>query len=133
VITKAGRLAVIHPAKLGEYRGRISAALALAHPDGPPRHPGPCSVGITYWIDRPAGHYRTGRNAHLLREGAPPRPTGHTTGDADKIARAALDAVTDSCVWHDDSQVVELYVSKLWTPSVPAVPAGLHLVIRALA
>ena len=92
----AGRLAVIHPAKLTEYRARISAALSLVHPDGPPRYAGPCGVSIVYWLDRPAGHYRTGRNAHLLRDDAPIRPIGHTTGDADKIARCALDAVTDS-------------------------------------
>ena len=40
VVTKAGRLAVIHPAKLTEYRARISAALSLTHPDGPPRYAG---------------------------------------------------------------------------------------------
>lgn len=39
-------------------------------------------------------------------------PTGARSGDVDKLARAALDALTDAGIWTDDARVVELIVTK---------------------
>lgn len=62
-----------------------------------------CDMIFTFM--RPRSHYRTGRNAHLLRDGAPARPDG--SPDLDKLARSACDALTDAGVWRDDARVVE--------------------------
>lgn len=65
---------------------------------------GPLAVSMVFTFDRPKGHYRTGRNAHLLRDAAPSRPAGMP--DLSKIARSTEDALT-GVVWKDDARVVE--------------------------
>ncbi|MEU8756265.1 RusA family crossover junction endodeoxyribonuclease [Streptomyces chartreusis] len=65
---------------------------------------GPLAVSMVFTFDRPKGHYRTGRNAHLLRDAAPTRPAG--TPDLSKIVRSTEDALT-GVVWKDDARVVE--------------------------
>lgn len=74
----------------------------------------PVSVKATFSFDRPAGHYRTGCNAHLLRDSAPAWPANKGSGDIDKCERAIYDALTDAGVWRDDSQVVENANRKVW-------------------
>ena len=73
---------------------------------------GAVAVSVTFMLPRPKGHYRTGRNAHLLRDGAPKRPAG--TPDLDKLVRAVLDGLTEGCAWKDDGQVVTLIAQKLY-------------------
>lgn len=75
---------------------------------------GPLAVDLTVILPRPKGHYRTGRNAHLLRDGAPVYPVGAQVGDVDKLARAVFDGLTDAGVWHDDVQVVTLTARKMY-------------------
>jgi Holliday junction resolvase RusA-like endonuclease len=65
---------------------------------------GPLAVAMTFTFARPKGHYRTGRNAHLLRDAAPTRPA--VFPDLSKIVRSTEDALT-GVVWHDDQRVVE--------------------------
>lgn len=72
----------------------------------------PVEVYIDFYFDRPATHYRTGRNAHLLRDNAPTRPSNVRSGDLDKLQRSCFDALTDAGVWKDDSQVVDVRASK---------------------
>ncbi len=73
---------------------------------------GPVTVTIDFYLPRPKGHYRTGRNAHLLRDGAPVYPAGRP--DLDKLARAVLDGITAGGAWKDDGQVAELTLRKLY-------------------
>ena len=73
---------------------------------------GPVRVRRWFLVRRPAGHYRTGRNAHLLRDSAPAFPATVKRNDIDKLARAVLDGITDGGAWTDDGQVVDLRVSK---------------------
>jgi Holliday junction resolvase RusA-like endonuclease len=65
----------------------------------------PVVVDMVFTFDRPGSHYRTGRNAHLLRDGAPARPD--VSPDLSKLARAVEDALTDARVWTNDARVVE--------------------------
>lgn len=65
---------------------------------------GPLVAAMTFAFARPKGHYRTGRNAHLLRDTAPTRPAGMP--DLSKLARSTEDALT-GVAWVDDSRVVE--------------------------
>jgi crossover junction endodeoxyribonuclease RusA len=73
---------------------------------------GAVQVNLTFKLIRPKGHYRTGRNAHLLRDGAPAYPAGKP--DIDKLARAVLDGLTAGGAWKDDSQVVVLACEKVY-------------------
>jgi Holliday junction resolvase RusA-like endonuclease len=67
---------------------------------------GPVHVDIVFIFPRPKHHYRTGRNAHLLRDTA---PTLHThKPDVDKLLRSTFDALTTAGVWKDDAQVAGL-------------------------
>jgi Holliday junction resolvase RusA-like endonuclease len=72
---------------------------------------GPLAVAMTFSFDRPKGHYRTGRNAHLLRAAAPHRPAGMP--DLSKLARSTEDALT-GVVWKDDARVVEYVALGKW-------------------
>lgn len=74
---------------------------------------GPVRVWLHFAFQRPTSHYRTGRNAHILKDNAPTYP-GRTCGDIDKLTRAVLDALTDAEVWVDDSQVVDVRARKFY-------------------
>jgi crossover junction endodeoxyribonuclease RusA len=71
---------------------------------------GPVCVSILFRLRRPQAHYRTGRNAHLLKDTAPRYPAGKP--DIDKLTRAVLDGLTEGGAFHDDAQVVSLGVDK---------------------
>jgi Holliday junction resolvase RusA-like endonuclease len=62
-------------------------------------------VVMVFTAVRPKAHYRTGRNAHLLRDNAPARPIGKP--DVSKLARSTEDALTTAGVWRDDARVAE--------------------------
>jgi Holliday junction resolvase RusA-like endonuclease len=82
-------------------------------------------VEIIVSLPRPKGHYRTGRNAHLLRDAAPSRPAG--VPDVDKLARAILDGLTAGGAWKDDSQVVDLAAAKFYCKPGEAAGAMIYL------
>lgn len=63
---------------------------------------------------RPKSHYGTGRNQNRLRPSAPDYCTSRALGDADKLGRAVLDALTAARVYIDDSQVVRIIADKGW-------------------
>ena len=79
---------------------------------------GRSALQFTFYFQRPKSHYRTGKNSHLLRAGAPHRPTTRSVGDTDKLLRdcAIPLSVTSggSCIV-DDSSVVWIYGQKDWT------------------
>jgi Holliday junction resolvase RusA-like endonuclease len=79
---------------------------------------GPLSLTMVFFLPRPRSHYRTGRNAHLLRDAAPARPAGKP--DLSKLARSTEDALTDAGVWADDARVVEYArLAKVWAGEDP--------------
>lgn len=81
-------------------------------------------------MPRPKSHYRTGRNAHLLRDSAPTAPAGKP--DVDKLSRAVLDAISSTkTVWGDDAQVTDLHAIKRYTEL--GEKPGCHIHIREVA
>lgn len=74
----------------------------------------PVGVEVTFALPRPKGHYGTGANQGHVKASAPDHATSHSTGDVDKLARLALDAIQDTDVLPDDSQVVELLARKAY-------------------
>lgn len=72
---------------------------------------GPVRVFATFRFVRPKSHFRTGRNAHQLRDDAPQFQTMHP--DLDKLQRAIGDSLTGQ-VLRDDKQIASWYVEKVY-------------------
>lgn len=78
---------------------------------GRPPLKGPLEIWVTFWIERPKYHYRTGKYSHLLRDDA---PAFHTVvPDTTKLLRAFEDALT-GILWVDDAQIHAQHVGKEW-------------------
>ncbi len=78
---------------------------------------GSVALSVVFRLARPRGNYRTGRNAALLRDGAPAWPGNKP--DIDKLLRSTMDALTDVGVWRDDCQVVDVTLSKVYADDQP--------------
>ena len=110
-------------AKVKPWRQDVRAAAieAAAHFDGPVR------LTVGFLLRRPASHYRTGKNAHLLRDAAPRHPGKKP--DIDKLLRSTLDGLGESGIWRDDAQVVRVRAEKLYADHEPV---GAHITIEPL-
>jgi len=97
-------------AKLKPWRQDVAGA-AVAAMNGSSPYSGPVSVKVMFFLPRPKSHYGTGRNSEHLKSAAPVAPA--VKPDVDKLTRAVLDALT-GIVFHDDSQVVDLYAHKVY-------------------
>jgi Holliday junction resolvase RusA-like endonuclease len=78
---------------------------------------GAIDVTFTFLVTRPKGHYRTGKNAGLLRDSAPKFPT--VKPDLLKLARGVEDAIT-GIIWRDDCLIVDEHLKKRYA-DVPGV------------
>lgn len=100
----AGSKGAAHERSIG------TAALAARTAAGEPVLRGVAiEVTMRFYMQRPKGHYGTGRNAGVLKDSAPLRPI--TKPDADKLERRVLDAMT-GIMYGDDGQVVDTHPSK---------------------
>ena len=103
---------------VGPWRDAVrTAAVDAANTAGWEPPDGPLTIQAIFTLPRPAGHYRTGRNQHILRDDAPTAPSARP--DLDKLIRSTLDALTDAGTIHDDANVFHLTAAKTY-------PAG-HL------
>jgi crossover junction endodeoxyribonuclease RusA len=105
--------------KVKPWRSDVKAAAehatgAVAHFDPWRPYNEPVHVTLEFRFPRPKAHYRTGRNAHLLKDDAPTFVTSRACGDADKLARSTLDALVAAGVLADDSYVARLVVEKTY-------------------
>lgn len=89
---RTGRVVIIEDTKHNKsWRESVLQAAVPFAPSLPLR--GPLCLYITFLMPRPKGHYRTGRQAHLLRESA---PLFHTSKpDATKLLRSTEEALAD--------------------------------------
>lgn len=110
---------------------KAAAELAIDHPGLAPWRTltEPTHITVIFRFRRPKSHYRTGRNAHLLRDNAPTYPVSRAYGDIDKLARSTLDALTAAGVLVDDSLVYSLLAKKRWC--VPEEPPGATILINS--
>lgn len=120
-----GRVAVVDACQGSrEWKG-IVADKAAEMMKGSPCLVCPIKLSLTFHLQRPKGHFRTGRKSHELRASAPSFPTGKP--DALKLARAVEDALT-GIVWRDDAQIVLEHLSKVY-----GSPPGCQVEVEALA
>ena len=80
-------------------------------------------VALTFYLPRPRGHYGSGRNAAVIKPSAPQFPG--VKPDLDKLVRSTLDALGEAGIWADDSQVVRIHASKVYT--FDEIPAGARI------
>jgi Holliday junction resolvase RusA-like endonuclease len=78
----------------------------------------PLAVKFAFFMPRPKGHFRSGRNSVMLRDSAPPFPAGKP--DVLKLARGVEDAMT-SIIYADDSQIVSERLLKRYAEGTPGV------------
>lgn len=82
----------------------------------------PVLLAVTVYRERPAWHFGTGKNAKMVKPGAPAYPA--TKPDTTKLVRGIEDALNE-IVWTDDAIVVEQRNSKRWG-AVPRVEIGVY-------
>lgn len=87
--------------RAGRWKDLIGKACAEQY--GGPFLEGALTATVRFYQVRPAGHYRTGKHAGLLRDSAPARPI--VAPDIDKLSRAVLDGLQGQ-LYRNDSQVV---------------------------
>jgi crossover junction endodeoxyribonuclease RusA len=107
--------------RVGPWREAVKAG-AAGHAEA---LAGPVEVSIDFYMPRPKSHYRTGRNAGLLRDNAPAHVA--VKPDIDKCARATLDALTDVGMFADDAQVAVLIASMRYAASPTSVGAVIEV------
>lgn len=114
-----GRGVMVESSKrVGPWRERVALVVSNAWTDelGEPMPPilagVPVVLKIRFLFRRPRGHFGTGRNADVLKTGAPRLPA--TRPDVDKLVRAVLDGMT-GVVLADDAQVAALHAGKEYT------------------
>ena len=87
-----------------------------------PTTTGPVSVELAFFMPRP--------KSHLRKDGTlkPSAPVYHTQKpDADNLAKAVLDVLTDLQVWADDAQVNNLEVKRGWAAETEAAGCIINL------
>jgi Holliday junction resolvase RusA-like endonuclease len=99
------------------WRSSVSQAAAQAM-DGQSLFRGACRFDCCFSFARPKSHFGTGRNAAVLKPGAPQYPA--RPADLTKLVRLAEDAML-GIVFVDDGQVVQQSVEKVWAPKSGAV------------
>ena len=66
---------------------------------------------LYFYCKRPKSHYKTGKNAHLLKETSPKYNTNNK--DLDNMVKFVLDALNEK-LYVDDCQIIEIQCKKLY-------------------
>jgi crossover junction endodeoxyribonuclease RusA len=112
---------------LRNWRPDVAREIRRAMDAGPfPDNGGPAYVSLLFIMPRPKGDYGTGKNAGKLRPGAASRPA--KSPDIDKLARAVLDGIVLGGALADDSQIIDLALSKIYATSTTR--PGVEITIR---
>ncbi len=97
--------------------------------------PAPITLGVLVYLPRPASHFRTGRNAHLLKNSAPTFPTPKP--DLDNVVKALKDALGSfdglpPILWTDDAQVIGYDPPAYKLYAEPGQPTGILVLARVM-
>lgn len=84
-------------------------------------------VVCVFFLERPDGHYGTGRNVRFVKDSAVARP--RVRPDIDKLARGTLDALT-GVIWKDDGLIVGLSLDKRYAVPRSESDDGMGVVIK---
>jgi Holliday junction resolvase RusA-like endonuclease len=121
VATRFGGVRHEKASALALWRAQIGLAVRAAAENNALLLPleGPLELSVAFHLARP--------------KSAPKRRTRpDVKPDADKLLRAAMDALTQAGAWIDDAQVVDVYASKNYVGATPlSTRPGAHIVIKA--
>ena len=93
------------------WKGSIAAVASQHKP--PALLAGPIKVELQFRMPRPKSHHISSQWDRPLKLKAPDKPTGKP--DCDNLAKAVLDCLTQiGSFWHDDSQVCDLRIQKVY-------------------
>lgn len=71
----------------------------------------PIKCVLEFYCKRPKSHYKTGKNAHILKDTSPQYNTNNK--DLDNMVKFILDALNDK-LYIDDCQIVDISCKKLY-------------------
>jgi Holliday junction resolvase RusA-like endonuclease len=86
---------------------------------------GPLELTVIYYLPRPQGHFKTGKNSNELRASAPRYP--EKKPDVLKLTRSTEDALT-GILWRDDSQIVNEKIYKRYVDELHPHPGAAVMV-----
>lgn len=72
----------------------------------------PLHVELQFYFSRPKSHYKTGKNAHLLKDNPPRYHVSRP--DVDNLTKFVMDAL-NKVYWKDDSYISSLVVNKFYS------------------
>ena len=84
----------------------------------------PIMITVVFYFGRPKNHYRTGRNACMLRDDAPEWHTSRK--DVDNLQKLIFDAL-NGIFWKDDAQICWVEAQKKYSERPRT-----HLIIQTL-
>lgn len=71
----------------------------------------PLELVVNFYFTRPKSHYKTGKNAHILKDNA---PTWHTSKpDSDNLFKMVSDSL-NKIFWRDDSLLCKVTINKMY-------------------
>ncbi len=113
VIKGTNRAIIVDACKKNKsWRASVRDAAIVAMAGRPPFKGQPIKLSITFVLRRPKNHYRTGKNAGVLRDDA---PLYHVNApDATKFTRSTEDAMK-GVVWYDDCSNAILHIEKRYS------------------
>jgi Holliday junction resolvase RusA-like endonuclease len=109
--SRGGMTRMYDPGTAEGWKGLIAAAAQEHKPVA--QLEGPLHVSLLFWFARPKSH----SGSKGLKPTAPEYHTGKP--DADNLAKAVLDCITQLGFWKDDAQVSSLNVRKKYSNGTP--------------
>lgn len=105
-----------YPPQVWEWRYQVQEAVTAVDAE---TFLSAVELRLGFDLQRPAGHFGTGRNAGTIKPSAPRHPI--VAPDLDKLVRCVCDAITDAGLWRDDAQVTTITAAKRYVDSRPGV------------
>ena len=105
--SRGGKAGVFTPKTADSWRKTVEIALKR-HADK--NLSGAIQVELNFYFARPKSHFRTGKFSHIMKDDAPKHHLKKP--DLDNLAKLPLDVLTKMRYFSDDSQVVNLLVTK---------------------
>jgi Holliday junction resolvase RusA-like endonuclease len=72
----------------------------------------PISLTLVFYMARPKGHYKTGKNSDMLKDSAPEHHTGRP--DLDNLTKFVQDAL-NKIYYRDDALICQLIARKVYS------------------
>jgi len=120
---RGGHARMYNPGTADEWKKAIKDACIIM---GKTSLTDPIDLTLEFRMERPKSHYK----ASGTLKPTSPRRMHDQKPDADNLAKAVMDALSDIEVWQDDDQVCSLHVYKRWADKY--APSGCQIIIKTI-